>query len=117
MKKALCILTAVLCLVGGNAFADRHLEAQLAFSGTMEGQIVSFDLYDQEGSLTAVSSLLPETAVVLCATDTSDLLASSFCYLQPDTIIGLRQKTEDLMIRWLGNRRCEYRTGFFTVKL
>ena len=65
MKKAFSILVIVIFLTGAAANADQHLEAKCEFYGLTDSRIVTLDLYELQGEITAVSSLFPEFAVKL----------------------------------------------------
>ena len=113
----LCILTVIICLTGTGALADQHLEVQGTFPGLTGGIIVSFDVYEQEGKETAVSSLFPDLALEIGEPGQKAKLADLFCAVRPDMLIRIEKKTDELIAGWTAGLNAETRQGSFAGDL
>ena len=63
MKRVICLII-VFMLYAVCASADRYLDASFSFSGLSDNRIETIDLYEQGDMITAVSTLIPEYAVI-----------------------------------------------------
>ena len=120
-RKLFCILTALVCVTAcaASASADRHVEIQGVFSGTLDGRALSFDLYEQENKVFAVTSLITEYAAV---SDDESGTAYMSCVdtafsLCPEAITKTVQTAEQIMISWLSQQRSESSSGMYTGDL
>ena len=94
MKKIICLIVALL-LPAVSASADRYLEASFSFSGLPDHRIETIDLYEQDQKITAVSTLIPEYAVIPDQSMISSLsLFHSICSLNPASIRECIEKTD-----------------------
>ena len=91
MKRIICLI-AVFLLSASFASADRYLEASFTFP---ENRIETIDLYEQNNQITAVSTLIPEYALITDHSVFSGLsLFYSICSLNPGTTHESIQKTD-----------------------
>ena len=94
MKKIFCLIIAFI-LYAACASADCYLEATFSFPVLSDNRIETIDLYEQENIITAVSTLIPEYAVITDQSMYSSLsIFHSLCSLNPGTIIQNTQKAD-----------------------
>ena len=120
MKNRLCcFLLSVLVLSASISFADQHLDAQVVFSGALEGTHITMDIYEQNDSLIAVSSLFPEYAFEMPADNESlsvtDILL--LLSLNPESIADALQTADQYLISWLDTLTYEHSEGVYAGDL
>ncbi len=94
MKKFICLIVAFMLSVACS-YADQYLDASFSFSGLSENRIETIDLYEQGNTITAVSTLVPEYALITDQSMRSSLtLFHSICSLNPGVISENVQKAD-----------------------
>lgn len=94
MKKIICLIVAFM-LPAVFASADLYLDASFSFNGLSDNRNETIDLYEQENTITAVSTLVPEYALTTDQSMHSSLtLFHSICSLNPGTILESVQKAD-----------------------
>ena len=86
MKRVICLII-VFMLYAVCASADRYLDVSFSFSGLSDNRIETIDLYEQGDMITAVSTLIPEYAVIDDQSEYTLLsLFHSICSVNPGTV-------------------------------
>ena len=94
MKRIICWIIALM-LPAACASADRYLEASFSFPGLSDHRLETIDLYEQDYQITAVSTLLPDYAVISDQAMYSALsVFHSVCSMSPGTTRESVQKTD-----------------------
>ena len=94
MKRVICLII-VFMLYAVCASADRYLDASFSFSGLSDNRIETIDLYEKGDMITAVSSLIPEYAVIDDQSEYTLLsLFHSICSVNPGTVRESIQKAD-----------------------
>lgn len=119
MKRIFCALSALIWLFCSAAAADGHLGIDGSFAGSAEGTYVTFDLYEQDGQTTAVSSVLSDIAVVPDLTEGRSVLSecSAFLFLRPDMIRTLISTADGIFEDWLSKQTHEQAYGAYSGSL
>ena len=117
MKRTACILIIIALLCGAYASADLHLDIQVT-PAVNSGAALTFDVYEQEGAVYAVSSLFPDYVTMdglqecLSVTDFTAMLSIGS---------GLAAKADrtltPLFTQWLEKRLSEPRYGDWAGEL
>lgn len=119
MKKIVCLLLTLIIMAGAAASAEKHLEVQAVFSGTLEGRTISFDLYEQEGMIYTLSDLL-SGAVVATDPETSGIgpdLIFTLPFIRPDDLKKAAEKAEELIVSWISGLPSEKKTDVYSGDL
>ena len=94
MRRVICLII-VFMLYAVCASADRYLDASFSFSGLSDNRIETIDLYEQGDMITAVSTLIPEYAVIDDQSEYTLLsLFHSICSVNPGTVRESIQKAD-----------------------
>ena len=94
MKRVICLII-VFMLYAVCASADRYLDVSFSFSGLSDNRIETIDLYEQGDMITAVSTLIPEYAVIDDQSEYTLLsLFHSICSVNPGTVRESIQKAD-----------------------
>ena len=117
MKKIICLIIALLLPVAC-ASADSYLEASFSFSGSSGNRIETIDLYEQENQIAAVSTLIPEYAVIIDQmTGFSLSLFHSICSLNPVIIRDNVQKADSKIRDMIGEYMSDPVPGAYSGEL
>ena len=118
MKKIICILVIAVLMAGSAAYADQHLEMICCFSGATEKTNVSYDLYEQEEQIIAVSTLFPDYAAVIPKGEGCSLSSvNSFLSLTPEMMIDLQNTADSMIITYLESRLSVPENGVYAGEL
>ena len=119
MKKICCMLFLLLCMIYSFATADAHLEINCVYRGSSAEQPFTFDLYDQNNQIIAVSSLFSDIAIVQDISENNSFLRDFRLLLniQPDTFNAFDMITDTLITDWLNAQEGTTVAGVFSGSL
>ncbi len=119
MKKSICILVILICLIYSFASADSYLGIDCIYRGSSTEQAFTFDIYDQNNQLIAVSSLLSDIAIVQEISENNSFLRDFRLLrcIQPDTFNSLNLISDTLVTDWLNAQECTTVDGVFSGNL
>ena len=117
MKKILSILFIII-LMGTTASADQHFEVLVSLPGSTEHTDMSFDLYEQEDQMIAVSTLFPEYAAAAKADQTNFMsVISAVLSLSTEQIADLLKTADCAFMMWLEQRLSIPEKGIYSGDL
>ena len=114
MKKIFCIIAALTFLITFSASADEHIEVSGTFTGSLEGNVISFDLYEQDNQTVVVSSLFPEIAVYM----DQEIYEPDLLFLMtPDSIRSAELILGQTLDSWIETQTLHSEEGVFAGSL
>ena len=118
MKKLLCLLSVIMLMTAVSAYADQHLEAFFIFSASESGRTESLDLFEQDGSTYAVSTLFPEYAAGIGQDQPHFLdVFQQFCSLSPEKIRETTGQIGKMYTEWIEPQLSEPVYGTYAGEL
>ena len=119
MKKIVCLLLTLIMMAGAAASAEKHLDVQAVFSGTLEGRTLAFDLYEQEGKVYTVSDILPGCAVETDpgVSGIGPDLVFTLPFIRPEILEKAAEKADQLIVSWISLLPSETKTGIYAGDL
>ena len=120
MKRIFCILTAALLLSFSSSYADQHMDIQCMLAGEAEGEgnILTVDLYEQEVTIYALSSLIPDNALQIRQDAGFSLREiTALLSLRPSQAAEIWRAADATFMQWLEQSLSEPTEGVYAGEL
>lgn len=114
MKRLICTLIVIVCFTCSAAYAGGHIGIEGTFSGQNSGEIITADLYQQEGDTVLVSSLFPDLAVILNHGCTADDMLYELLRFKPGQIVPAMDMTDRILAEWLQRLNMKSYSGSYS---
>ncbi|MBR5961263.1 MAG: hypothetical protein IKZ98_09755 [Clostridia bacterium] len=116
MKRAICILTVMICCICSTARTETHIGIQGTIVSETENKTVLFDLFSEEDKTTLISSTLaPDYAVRIPEKDQAVYTTARMLFgISPESIALFMSRIDELYQGWMKTRYSESAEGIYS---